>query len=106
MVTNKKDNSVTTASMYVSAGSSYADLSPHKTPTLVEILTKQRDEKIVLAGNLDREIQKLDEDILFLQRHPGSDRILTRIAGRLANDALQAVASTEEPKAKAAGSGV
>lgn len=56
-------------------------------PSLVEILKKKRAEKMELVKRLDREIEMLDHDITFVERHPANARILEFIASRFSEEA-------------------
>lgn len=65
-----------------------------KIPTVLERLRKKRAEMIAEANHLDKEIEKLDHDITFVERHPMSAHVLEFIAARF-GDELQP--ATEEP---------
>jgi hypothetical protein len=56
---------------------------PALEPTMLSILIMDRDSKIEQARIIDGEIEKLDAEIRFLQRHPESEVIIKRLAERL-----------------------
>jgi hypothetical protein len=51
-------------------------------PSVLDRLRKKRAEMIAQANWLDKEIEKLDHDITFIERHPMSAHVLEFIAAR------------------------
>jgi hypothetical protein len=51
-------------------------------PSVLDRLRKKRAEMIAEANWLDKEIEKLDHDITFVERHPMSAHVLEFIAAR------------------------
>lgn len=45
-------------------------------PTMVDKLRKRRAEKVHLANQLDADVEALDQEIDWLERHPGSEYVM------------------------------
>jgi hypothetical protein len=56
-----------------------------KQPTALDELKRRRAEKIAEANKLDHEIEMLDHDITWVERNPGSCRVIEFIAARFKN---------------------
>jgi hypothetical protein len=70
---------------------------PRPRASVLDHLRKKRAEMIAEANWLDKEIEKLDHDITFVERHPMSAHVLEFIAARFNEEPVNAGKTPPRP---------
>jgi hypothetical protein len=71
--------------------------APRPRASVLDRLRKKRAEMIAEANWLDKEIEKLDHDITFVERHPMSAHVLEFIAARFNESPVDAGKTPPRP---------